>query len=38
MTDTTTSLPPVVDRDTWTAEVNELRDRETAHTRDARAW
>jgi len=33
MTDTTTPLPPVVDRDTWTAQVNELRVRETAHTR-----
>ncbi len=30
MTDTTTPLPPVVDRDTWTAQVNELRVRETA--------
>jgi hypothetical protein len=25
MTDTTTPSPPVVDRDTWTAPVNELR-------------
>lgn len=25
MTDTTTALPPVVDRDTWTAQVNDLR-------------
>ena len=32
MTDTTTPLPPVVDRDTWTAQVNDLRVRETAHT------
>jgi predicted dithiol-disulfide oxidoreductase (DUF899 family) len=37
MTDTTTPLPPVVDRDTWTAQVNELRVRETAHTREGDA-
>jgi hypothetical protein len=37
MTDTTTPLPPVVDRDTWTAQVNELRVRETAHTCEGRA-
>ena len=37
MTDTTTPLPPVVDRDSWTAQVNELRVRETGHTCEGRA-
>jgi hypothetical protein len=37
MTDTTTPLPPVVDRDTWTGQVDELRVRETAHTREGDA-
>jgi hypothetical protein len=37
MADTTTPLPPVVDRDTWTAQVNQLRVRETAHSREGAA-
>ena len=34
--DTTTPFPPVVARDTWTAQVNELRVRETTHTCEGR--
>jgi hypothetical protein len=37
MTDTTTPLPPVVDRDTWTAQVNELRVREPTPARATRS-
>ena len=35
--DTSTALPPVVDRDAWQAQIDELRVREKAHTREGDA-